>query len=93
MAAAARAQVDGGPLAAEVAPSVVHLLHEAARHAPDQPALTCGDETVTYAEYAGLVAGLARTLSDAIGRRMSMPGGFEREVLMQRLDDVYARAR
>ena len=41
----------------------------------------------------GDVAGLARTLRDAIGRRVSMPDGFEREVLMQRLDEAYASAR
>jgi glycosyltransferase involved in cell wall biosynthesis len=41
----------------------------------------------------GDVAGLARALPDAIERTAAMPRGFEREVLMQRLDDVYARVR
>ena len=41
----------------------------------------------------GDVAGLARALRDAIGRKASMPDGFERDVLMQRLDDAYASAR
>jgi glycosyltransferase involved in cell wall biosynthesis len=41
----------------------------------------------------GDVAGLARMLRDAIGRRVSMPHGFEREVSMQRLDDAYGSAR
>jgi glycosyltransferase involved in cell wall biosynthesis len=41
----------------------------------------------------GDVAGLARTLRDAIGRQVSMPGGFERDVSMRRLEDAYATAR
>jgi glycosyltransferase involved in cell wall biosynthesis len=41
----------------------------------------------------GDVAGLARMLREAIGKRVSMPDGFQREVLMRRLDDAYASAR
>jgi long-chain acyl-CoA synthetase len=68
------ARADGGPLIADVAPSMVHLLHQAARTAPDQPALTFGDETISYAQYAGLVAGLARRLRErgAAGNRVAV---------------------
>ncbi|MEY4215020.1 MAG: hypothetical protein RL458_3246, partial [Pseudomonadota bacterium] len=44
-------------------PTVVHALVDAARCAPDAPALICGDETLSYREYAACVAGLARELA------------------------------
>lgn len=68
------AQGDGGPLTASIAPSVVHLLHDAARSAPESPAVTFDDETVTYVEYAGLVAGLANVLrhKGAAGERVAV---------------------
>ena len=43
-------------------PTVLHALADAARHAAGQPALICGDETLTYGEYAACVDGLAREL-------------------------------
>ena len=41
----------------------------------------------------GDVDGLARALQGAIATRAAMPTGFEREHLMQRLDQAYASAR
>jgi glycosyltransferase involved in cell wall biosynthesis len=40
----------------------------------------------------GDVAALAQGLRDAVARKARMPDGFERDVLMERLDAVYARA-
>ena len=40
----------------------------------------------------GDVAGLASALANAIGKRATLPDGFEEEMLMQRLEDVYASA-
>ncbi len=86
MAAQEPAHADGGPLTAEIAPSVVHLLHDAARNAPDHPALTFDGETITYAQYAGLVAGLARRLRDngAAGGRVAvvLPNSIEAAVAL-----------
>jgi long-chain acyl-CoA synthetase len=68
------ASTSGGPLTASIAPSVVHLLHDAALSAPTQPALTFEGKTITYARYAGLVAGLAKCLRDhgAAGERVAV---------------------
>jgi long-chain acyl-CoA synthetase len=68
------ASIGGGPLTASIAPSVVHLLHEAALGAPTQPALTFEGKTITYAQYAGLVAGFAKRLRDhgAAGERVAV---------------------
>jgi long-chain acyl-CoA synthetase len=85
MAPPARAHAEGGPLTAEIAPSVVHLLHEAARNAPDRPALTCDGETLNYAHYAGLVAGLARRL-----RERGAAGGRVAVVLSNSIDAAVA---
>ncbi|TAK47806.1 MAG: long-chain fatty acid--CoA ligase [Xanthobacteraceae bacterium] len=43
--------------------TVVHMLVEAAARAPAHPALVCGDEVVSYAEYAACVAALAHELA------------------------------
>jgi long-chain acyl-CoA synthetase len=42
--------------------TVVHMLRDAAVHSPDVTALICEDETLSYAEYAACVAGLAQEL-------------------------------
>lgn len=49
----------------QVWPTVVHILDEAARKAPDGIALICGNESLTYRQYAACVAGLARELKVA----------------------------
>lgn len=50
-------------------PTVVHMLDDAARHAPNHVALVCGDEQLTYREYAACVGGLAAELTQAgLGR-------------------------
>lgn len=46
-------------------PTVVHMLDDAARRAPDHVALVCGDEQLTYREYAACVGGLAADLARA----------------------------
>lgn len=51
-------------------PTVVHALLDAARRAPQAPALVCGNETLNYQAYAACVAGLARELA-----QWSPPGG------------------
>lgn len=43
-------------------PSVVHLLDDAARLAPDSEAIVCGDERLGYAAYLRCVAGFAHEL-------------------------------
>lgn len=48
-------------------PTVVHMLAAAAAAAPDRDALRCGDETLSYREYASCVASFAVELSAAIG--------------------------
>lgn len=55
-------------------PSVVHILGDAARLAPDGEALVCGDERLAYAEYLRCVAGFAHELLelDARGRRVAI---------------------
>jgi long-chain acyl-CoA synthetase len=53
----------------KVWPSVVHMLADAARQRPEAPALVCGDDALTYREYAACVAGLAAELNAAgVGR-------------------------
>lgn len=50
-------------------PTVVHMLDDAARRAPNHVALVCGDEQLTYREYAACVSGLAADLAQArLGR-------------------------
>ena len=46
-------------------PSVVHMLDAAARRSPAATALICGDESLTYREYASCAAGLAAELNAA----------------------------
>lgn len=46
-------------------PTVVHMLDDAARRSPDRTALVCGDEQLSYREYAACVAGLAARLQAA----------------------------
>ena len=43
-------------------PSVVHMLADAAARAPQHVAAICGDESLTYAEFAACVSGLALEL-------------------------------
>ena len=45
-----------------VFPTVVHMLADAAAAAPEQTALVCEDDRLTYAEYLRCVAGFAREL-------------------------------
>ncbi len=55
-------------------PSVVHMLDDAARLAPDGEALVCGDERLGYAGYLRCVAGFAHELLGlgARGRRVAI---------------------
>lgn len=55
-------------------PSVVHILDEAARLAPDNEALVCGDERLGYAQYLRCVAGFAHELIGigATGERVAI---------------------
>ncbi|WP_397475884.1 long-chain fatty acid--CoA ligase [Pusillimonas sp.] len=46
-------------------PTVVHMLEDAARRAPDHVALVCGDEQLGYLQYAACVSGLAAELREA----------------------------
>ena len=49
--------------------TVVHLLAEATLAMPDQPALVCGDELLTYRGYAASAAAFARDLAErGVGR-------------------------
>jgi long-chain acyl-CoA synthetase len=48
-----------------VFPSVIHMLAEAALHAPRREALVCGDDRLTYGSYAQSVANLANRLKQA----------------------------
>lgn len=53
----------------QVWPTVVHMLDAAAEQMPDQPALICEDEALSYREYRACVAGLAAELREAgLGR-------------------------
>lgn len=63
-------------------PTVVHALVDAARHAPDAPALICGDERLSYRDYAACVAGLARELANRC------PPGGRIAVLMANSIDI-----
>jgi long-chain acyl-CoA synthetase len=44
-------------------PTVVHMLADAAKRAPDRAALVCADQSLTYLQYAACVSGLARELN------------------------------
>ncbi len=68
------ARAQGGPLGHAPAPSVLHLLHDAARSAPGQPAVWFMGQHTSYGEYAGLVAGLAQRLIElgARGQRVAV---------------------
>lgn len=46
-------------------PTVVHMLADAARQAPDHTALVCGAEHLSYRQYAACVSGLAAELQHA----------------------------
>lgn len=46
-------------------PTVVHMLNDAARRSPDHVALVCGDEQLSYRQYAACVSGLAAQLRQA----------------------------
>lgn len=46
-------------------PTVVHMLADAARSVPDHTALKCGNEQMSYAQYAACVNGLATELNQA----------------------------
>ena len=46
-------------------PSVVHMLADAARRRPEATALVCGDESLSYTEYAACAARFARELQAA----------------------------
>jgi len=48
-------------------PTVIHMLAAATSAAPDREALRCGDETLTYRDYAACVAGFAAELTATIG--------------------------
>lgn len=57
-----------------VHPTVVHMLADAVKNSPDAEALVCGQERLTYVEYARCVGGLATELIDlgATGRRVAI---------------------
>jgi len=48
-------------------PTVIHMLAAAAGAAPDREALRCGNETLSYRDYAACVAGFAAELTAIIG--------------------------
>ncbi len=56
------------------APTVVHMLAEAARREPEREALVCGEERLTYRGYAGAVAAFAAELAarDVAGRTVAL---------------------
>ena len=49
----------------QVWPTVVHMLDDAARRAPDHVALVCDEERLSYRQYAACVSGLAAELRQA----------------------------
>ena len=54
-------------------PTVVHMLADAAKRSPGQAAVACAGESLTYAQYAACVSGLAHALREAgagIGARV-----------------------
>lgn len=56
-------------------PTVVHMLADAAKRAPDHVALVCADESITYRQYAACVSGLAHelnTLGVGAGARVAL---------------------
>ena len=54
-------------MTAALFPTVVHMLAAAAAAAPDREALRCGDESLSYRDYAACVGGFAAELAAAIG--------------------------
>jgi long-chain acyl-CoA synthetase len=58
----ARADVARDDVLTHVWPTVVHMLADAARRRPDALALVCGEDRLSYREYAACVAGFARWL-------------------------------
>jgi long-chain acyl-CoA synthetase len=89
------ASVSGEPLRTEPGASVIHLLAKAARERPDSPAVTANGRTVTYARYAGLVAGLARRLValGASGERVALVMGNSLEMAVSILAGQAAGAQ
>ncbi len=59
------------------APTVVHMLAEAARREPEHEALVCGEDRLTYRDYASAVAAFAAELSarDVAGRTVALVMG------------------
>lgn len=55
-------------------PTVVHMLADAVTRAPDQEALVCGSERLTYAQYGRCIGGAANELIalGARGRRVAL---------------------
>ena len=62
------ASVHGGEFGLPDYPSVVHMLQAIAGQQPDACAIVCSEQRLSYAEYAGLVAGLASRF-DTLGAR------------------------
>lgn len=62
------------PAMSDVHPTVIHMLARAAREMPEELALICGEERLTYAAYASCVAALADELVDlgAAGGRVCL---------------------
>ncbi len=54
--------------------TVVHMLRDAAMRSPNNAALVCGEDTLTYAEYAACVGGLVEELiaRGAAGSRVAL---------------------
>ncbi|MFO1224682.1 MAG: AMP-binding protein [Burkholderiaceae bacterium] len=61
-ATAAPASVRGAGTVLDAAPTVVHLLADAAARAPAREALVCGDERIDHAHYLAAVAAFAHEL-------------------------------
>jgi long-chain acyl-CoA synthetase len=68
---------------ANVWPSVVHMLDDAARRRPAAIALACDDEVLTYREYAACVAGLALELN-----RLGVGAGARVVLVMGNSNDI-----
>ena len=78
-----------------VYPTVVHMLAEAARAAPDREAVVCGADRITYADYLASVAALARELLalGAAGERVAVVMGNSVDVCIAMFATHAARAQ
>jgi long-chain acyl-CoA synthetase len=76
-------------------PTVIHALADAVRRIPDQPAIWCEDDGLSYRQYLRCVAGYARLLAErgVAGRRVAHLMGNSIEVAVASLGAQAARAQ